>query len=88
MDKTENKLYLIKSILKLIKKEAKKMSAVGDAVQAFANQINEGLDEIATDIQDLQDLVAAGGTIEEVNAKLQPLLDKANAIKSIHTPGE
>lgn len=80
----EENLKLIHTFSKLIKKEVKKMSAIGDAIQAFAVQIDTAMDEIAADIQALKDLIAQGGTIEEVNALLQPLLDKANAIKELH----
>jgi phage-related protein len=78
----EENINLIHTFIKLIKKEVRKMSAVGDAIQTFVNQIDAGLEEIIVDIQALKDLIAAGGTVEEVSAKLQPLLDKVNAIKS------
>jgi len=77
-------LSLIHTFSKLIKKEVKKMSQIGDAIQAFVTQIDVAMDEIAIDIQALKDLIDQGGTIEEVNALLQPLLDKANAIKELH----
>lgn len=84
INRIEKNFTLIHTFSKLIKKERKKMSAIGDAIQAFVTQIDSGLDEIAADIQALKDLIDQGGTVEEVNALLQPLLDKANAIKELH----
>lgn len=84
IERIDANFNLINTFSKLIKKETKKMSAIGDAIQAFVAQIDTAMDEIAVDIQALKDLIAQGGTIEEVNALLQPLLDKANAIKELH----
>ena len=87
INRLENNLRLIHIFIKQIKKEVKKMGAVGDAIAGFANAINSALDEIVLDIEGLQarieELIASGGTPEEVAALLQPLLDKANAIKGI-----
>ncbi len=55
-----------------------KMGTTIEEVQQFAAQIDAATTEIANDLQALKDQLAGAGTPEEVQAILQPVLDRLN----------
>ena len=80
--KIDDDFNTIKHYFNLFKKGVNEMATVAEALQQFADAMDSGLNELATDIQALKDLIAEGGTVEQVNEKLQPILDKINALKN------
>lgn len=70
-------------ILQQITGKVTDMAGVIETVQQFADAIDAAATDIAGDIQNLQDQLAAAGTPEEVQALLQPVLDKLNNISGI-----
>ena len=59
-------------------KRMDKMATTIEAVQQFAAQIDAATTELANDLQALKDQLAGAGTPEEVQAILQPVLDRLN----------
>ena len=56
------------------------MATILETVTALAASLTLGIDEIANDIQALKDALAGAGTPEEVEAILQPIIDRLNAL--------
>lgn len=56
------------------------MASVLETVQALADALTAGINEVAADLQALKDQLAGAGTPEEVEAILQPIVDRLNAL--------
>ena len=67
----------------IINRKVTKMASVIEKLQEFAASITDGLNNIEADLLLLKDLVANGGTPEDVIAALQPILDRINVMKEI-----
>jgi len=74
--------FLIKVKLQIpsIKKRIKQMSIITQKLEEMAAALQLAADEIAADLQALKDLLANAGTPEEVEAILQPIVDRLNAL--------
>ena len=72
----EDKIVLIKSDLKKLKEGITTMATVLETITELAASLTLGIDEVATDIQALKDALAGAGTPEEVEAILQPIVDR------------
>ncbi len=56
------------------------MSIITQKLEEMAAALQLAADEIAADLQALKDLLANAGTPEEVEAILQPIVDRLNAL--------
>ena len=63
-----------------LKRKVNKMGTVLEKVQELALAIGVATDEIAADLQKLKDQLAGAGTPEEVEAILQPIIDRLTAL--------
>lgn len=77
---TEDRIIVLKSLIKQLKKEIDNMATVIEKVQELAAAISVATDEISADLQILKDQLAAAGTPEEVQEILQPILDRLTAL--------
>jgi hypothetical protein len=64
----------------IIKRKVHKMATVLEKVQELALAISVAADEIAADLQRLKDQLVGAGTPEEVEAILQPIIDRLTAL--------
>lgn len=74
-----NQNKIVHNQQKIIRK-VKQMATVLEKVQEYADSINLATDEIAADLLALKEQLAGAGTPEEVQAILQPVLDRLNAL--------
>ena len=63
-----------------------KMATVIEEVQAKMVQMSTGLNNLKTKIQELQSLIAAGGTIQQVDEAAQPVLDLIDELNTLAAP--
>lgn len=62
------------------------MSAVGDAVKAYADRVDAAANDISGDIDALKAQLAAAATVEEVSSILQPVTEKLEALGASNPP--
>jgi len=74
------RLIYLKFQTLFIKRKVNKMGPVLDKVQELANALDVATTEVANDLQALKDQLAQAGTPQEVEAILQPIVDKLTAL--------
>ncbi len=83
IEKIENELILINQYLRGITKEIKIMSEATERLEALQASLILGVNEIASDLQALKDLLTGAPTEEELNLiadKFQLSINRLNAL--------
>lgn len=76
----DDRVTILKSDINELKKGLNKMGTTLEKVQEIAAKLSLGVEEIAKDIQTLKEQLAGAGTPEEVEAILQPIIDRLNLL--------